>query len=155
MEDNVRHNVRRLKTTFQLVLAAALMTGANAFACGPIEGSYVLKNRFAPENTLTVTRDANGYRFSLDLYYATQKNDGSLTSIGGAEGPLSVTNCQATGKDTDNECSFSFVFKDGGRVSIDQQDSCLTFGHSVDATGEYKKENQQAGNNKTSKGDRK
>lgn len=139
MEDNVR----RLRTAFQLVLAAALMTGANAFACGPIEGSYVLKNRFAPENTLTVTRDANGYRFSLDLSYATQKNDGSLTSMGGPEGPLSATNCRATGRDTDNECRFSLEFKGDGQVSIRQLDSCRTFGYSVDATGEYTKKEEQ------------
>jgi hypothetical protein len=136
VEDDLRH----LKTTFGLVLAAASMTGANAFACGPIEGTYVLKNVFAPDNTLTVTRDANGYRYSLDLYYANQKNDGSLTSMGMAEGPLSVANCRANGRDPDNDCSFSFAFKRDGTVSILQLDSCLTFGHSVTATGEYQKQ---------------
>jgi hypothetical protein len=135
VEDDLRH----LKAKFGLVLAAASMTGANAFACGPIEGTYVLKNFFAPDNTLEVTRDANGYRYSLDLYYANQKNDGSLTSMGMAEGPLSVANCQATGHDPDNECSFSFAFKRDGTVSILQLDSCMTFGHSVDATGLYTK----------------
>lgn len=132
-------DLKHLKTKFGLVVAGALMTWANAFACGPIEGAYVLKNRFAPDNTLMVTRDSNGYRYSLDLYYANQKNDGSLTSMGMAEGPLSVSNCQASGRDPDNECSFRFAFKSNGTASIEQMDSCLTFGHGVDATGEYTK----------------
>lgn len=151
MEDDLKH----LKTTFRLVLVAASMTGANAFACGPVEGTYVLKNRFAPNNTLIVTRDANGYRYSLDLYYANQKNDGSLTSMGMAEGPLSVTHCQATGYDEDNECHFSFQFKGQDVASVLQVDSCVTFGHNINATGDYTRQRQQAPDNKTTKGDHK
>jgi hypothetical protein len=124
------------------------MMETGAHACGRIEGSYVLKNRFAPDNTLTVTRDGSGYRYSLDLYYANQKNDGSLTSMGWAEGKLSVSNCKASGYDEDNECHFNFSFK-GDMATVLQVDSCLTFGHNIDASGEYKREKQQASGGKT------
>jgi hypothetical protein len=119
-----------------LQLAAALVS-ANALACGPVQGTYVLKNRFAPDNTLEITRDGGGYRYSLGLNYGNQPNDGSLTSSGTAEGRLHLSNCQATGYDEDDECRFSFVFIGRGRVSIRQLDSCQTFGHNVNATGEY------------------
>jgi hypothetical protein len=139
------------KTKFALALTVALMMETGAQACGPIEGTYVSKNRFAPDNTLTVTRDGGSYRYSLDLYYANQKNDGSLTSMGLAEGKLSVSNCKASGYDEDNECHFNFSFK-ADKATVLQVDSCLTFGHNIDATGEYKREEQRTSGSKTTKG---
>jgi hypothetical protein len=127
------------------------MMETGAQACGPIEGTYVSKNRFATDNTLIVTRDGGSYRYSLDLYYANQKNDGSLTSMGLAEGKLSVSNCEASGYDEDNECHFNFSFK-GDVATVLQVDSCLTFGHNINATGDYRREERRTPESKTNKG---
>lgn len=111
-----------------------------AFACGPIEDTYALKNQFAPDNTLKVVKDIKKYGFALEAYSATEKNDGSKTRSGTSRGDFSLKNRVAYIEDKENECRFIFSFKKKRTVKIHQAGSCLTFGDAVDATGLYEKE---------------
>jgi hypothetical protein len=125
-----------------LALAGPLpaLARGSAHACGPLEGEYVIKNRFAPDSSLTVTRQGKDFRFLLSLYDANRPNDGSLTHNGSSEGRFSVRNCRAHVDDADNACSFNFTFKGRSTVSIVQEGDCQTFGANIHATGDYRKQ---------------
>jgi hypothetical protein len=108
-------------------------------SCGPIGGEYTLPNRFAPDNTLEVSREGKRYRFRLAAFWANRPNDGSQTHNGTSEGRFSVNNCRAQFDDRENVCRLVLVFKGKKAVRIEQEDACVLFGASVDATGDYRK----------------
>jgi hypothetical protein len=68
-----------------------------------------------------------------------RSNDGSPTHSGTSEGRFSVNNCRAQFDDRENACRLVFIFKGKKAVRIEQQDACVMFGESVDATGDYRK----------------
>jgi hypothetical protein len=122
------------------LVALGFFSSASAATCGPIAGTYALKTPFAGDNTVQVIKREQGYEMKVDAAFATEENDGSRTSTGTAQGLFTPKKCLAVVRDEENECRFELVFKGRNTLVVRQLDSCMGFGHNVDASGTYKKQ---------------